>query len=258
MSHVTEDLYPTDTASVPSGDGARDLTVTDRWNTPVGTPNGGYVLATMLRGLGEELGSDQPLVAAISYLSPARPGPARLRTSALKAGRRLSTGTAELVCGDRTVAHVTASYGDRVGASMELGTPPSLPRPDDCLDPFADARPDAGLMHRVEYRMPHQGAGGAGDPTYRLWQRMAGERVPDLYALAFLVDSCPPPVLEVSPGGSVTVQLTVHLHRVPVTPWVATVVSTRHVAGGYHEEDCELWDEDGNLLAQSRQLGILL
>jgi acyl-CoA thioesterase len=258
MTRVTLDLFPADTASTPSGDGVRELTVSDRWNTPVGTPNGGYVLATMLRGLGEELGSDQPLVAAISYLAPARPGPALLRTSTLRTGRRLSTGTAELVSGDRTTAHLVASFGERAGTSLELGSAPDLAPPDECLDPFGGKRPGAGLMERVEYRMPHQGAGGAGDPTYRLWQRMAGERVPDLFALAFLVDSCPPPVLEVSPGGSVTVQLTVHLHRVPVTPWVATVVSTRHVAGGYHEEDCELWDEEGNLLAQSRQLGILL
>ena len=48
------DIYDLDTASVPRGDGVRDLTLTDRWNTPLGTPNGGYILAAMLRGLGEE------------------------------------------------------------------------------------------------------------------------------------------------------------------------------------------------------------
>ncbi len=258
MTGVTQDLFDVDTSSIARGDGVRDLVVSDRWNTPVGTPNGGYVLATMLRGLGDELGSDAPLVASVSYLSPARPGPAQLRTSVLKTGRRLQTGSAELVCDGRVAAHLVAGFGEREGTTLELGAPPALDAPDDCLDPFADARPDDGLLARVDYRFPHTGAGGAGEPTYRLWQRMADGRVPDLTALAFLVDSCAPPVTEVSPGGSVTVQLTVHLHRVPVSPWVATVVSTRHVVGGYHEEDCELWDEDGHLVAQSRQLGILL
>ena len=55
-----------------------------------------------------------------------------------------------------------------------------------------------------------------------------------------------------------TVQLTVHLHRLPVPGWLATRLTTRHVINGFHEEDCELWDEDGNLVAQSRQFAILL
>ena len=29
---------------------------------------------------------------------------------------------------------------------------------------------------------------------------------------------------------------------------------TRNVAGGYFEEDCEVWDSTGRLVAQSRQL----
>ena len=52
---MAEDIYDIDTASVPRGDGIRDLVLTDRWNTPLGKPNGGYILAAMLRGLGDEM-----------------------------------------------------------------------------------------------------------------------------------------------------------------------------------------------------------
>lgn len=54
-----------------------------------------------------------------------------------------------------------------------------------------------------------------------------------------------------------TVQLTVHLHRRPAPGWIATRLTTRHIISGFHEEDCELWDSSGALVAQSRQLAIL-
>ena len=48
-----------------------------------------------------------------------------------------------------------------------------------------------------------------------------------------------------------------HVRRRPSTGWVLAHVRTQHVIDGYHEEDVELWDEDGNLIAQSRQLALL-
>lgn len=59
---------------MPRGDGIRDLTLTSRWNTPLGQPNGGHILAAMLPGLGEEMAADDPLVASISYLKSPEDG----------------------------------------------------------------------------------------------------------------------------------------------------------------------------------------
>jgi acyl-CoA thioesterase len=261
---VTEDIYDVDTASVPRGDGIRELTLTDRWNTPLGKPNGGYILAAMLRGLREEIQSDEPLVASVTYLASPETGPAELRTSLVRRGRRVQTGEASLYEGERHIAQLLASFGSRTGGrSLELGTPPELPAPDDCFDPreFPDALPKSTIFDRVDYRLsaaPGWALGKpSGDPTAELWQRLAGGREIDFPALAFLCDSYAPPVLEVGELASMTVQLTVHLHRLPSPGWIATRLTTRHIVNGYHEEDCELWDEAGNLLAQSRQLAIL-
>jgi acyl-CoA thioesterase len=262
---VSSDIYDLDTASTPRGDGIRDLTLTDRWNTPLGKPNGGYILAAMLRGLGEEIGADEPLVAAVTYLASPETGPAELRTSALRLGRRVQTGEASLWEGDRHIAQLIASFGPRSGGrSLELGAPPRLPAPDDCLDPrdVPQSMPPASIFDRVDYRLataPGWALGTPnGDPTAEIWQRLAGGREIDLPALAFLCDSYAPPVMEIGEPRSMTVQLTVHLHRRPVPGWIATRLTTRHVVNGFHEEDCELWDEAGNLVAQSRQLAILL
>lgn len=262
---MSEDIYDIDTASVPRGDGTRDLTLTDRWNTPLGKPNGGYILAAMLRGLGEEIGAGDPLVAAISYLSSPETGPAELRTSTLRRGRRVQTGTASLWEGDRHVAEMTASFGDRSqGATRELGAPPQLRPPAECLDPRGNGMPEGGLFDRVDYLIDQVPAVVFGqwtdDATLTVWQRLRDGRDIDFPALALLCDSFMPPVTQLGDGfqTSMTVQLTVHLHRLPSPGWIATKLTTRHIVNGFHEEDCELWDEQGNLLAQSRQLGILL
>ena len=262
---MTPDYYEIDTSSVPRGDGVRDLTLTDRWNTPLGTPNGGYILAAMLRGLGDEMGAGDPLVAAISYLASPETGAAELRTSSLRRGRRVQTGTASLWEGDRHVAEMTASFGDRSGGeSRELGTPPALRPPAECFDPRGQGMPEGGIFDRTDYRIdqiPGSVLGEpSGDPTITVWQRLRDGRAIDFPALTFLCDSYLPPVVELGRGfeRSMTVQLTVHLHRLPRPGWIATRLTTRHVVDGFHDEDCELWDEDGNLLAQSRQLSILL
>lgn len=40
--------------------------------------------------------------------------------------------------------------------------------------------------------------------------------------------------------------------------WNGTAgAATRFVSGGYHEEDFEVWDSAGALVAQSRQLALL-
>lgn len=259
---MTEDIYDVDTASVPRGDGVRDLTLTDRWNTPLGKPNGGYILAAMLRGLREEMGADEPLVAAITYLASPEPGPAELRAAALRQGRRVQTGEASLYEGERHIAQLLASFGSRPGGrTLELGTPPVLPPPDACTDPRTQGMPEDGIFSRVDYRLASRPgwADGtpSGDPTVELWQRLAGGREIDFPALAFLCDAYAPPIMEVGEFASMTVQLTVHLHRLPCPGWIATRLTTRHIINGFHEEDCELWDEAGNLVAQSRQLAIL-
>jgi hypothetical protein len=62
-------------------------------------------------------------------------------------------------------------------------------------------------------------------------------------------------VLELG-AGSTTIQLTVHLRAHPAR--LAGRATTRFVRNGYHEEDFEIWDSAGTLVAQSRQLALIL
>lgn len=56
---------------------------------------------------------------------------------------------------------------------------------------------------------------------------------------------------------SATTELTVHLRDRPAPGWLACRASTRFLIDGYHEEDFELWDRTGRLVAQARQLALV-
>ncbi|MCQ3996901.1 thioesterase family protein [Aeromicrobium sp. 636] len=259
------DHYPQDITATRADDGTLSLAVTDRWNTPLGKPNGGWVLASMLRTAMDTTDVGRPVVASITYFASPEPGTtATLTVTPVKMGRRVQTVEVDLAHGDKPLARMTASFAaDHHGHSQELGTPPQLPAPDGLPDPRDLGLPTDGLFGRVEFRMPVTPgwADGkpSGDPTAELWQRLDGGTAIDWPAVALLTDTSPPPVLELGQLVSMTVQLTVHFHRLPEPgTWVASRFTTRHIADGFHEEDGELWDEQGRLVAQSRQLAILL
>ena len=254
-----------DTTSISIEPGLRRASITDAWNTPFGAPNGGYALALMVRAAMDELEVGRPAALAISYLSSPKPGmEAAIRIRPIKLGNRVQTVDVLLEQQDKPVVHLVANFlRNHEGVSHELGAAPELPAPESCLDPKTTGLTPPGIFDRLDQRWP-AAPGWAlgepnGDPHAEIWLKLIDDQEIDWPALAMLCDASPPPVLELGNHVSMTVQLTVHLHRLPPAGgWVASRMFTKHVVDGMHEEEVELWDEDGNLLAQSRQLAILL
>jgi acyl-CoA thioesterase len=239
-------------------------TVSDRWNALHG-PNGGYLLALCVQALRYELPLPDPLAVSAFFLRPTTPGPATIRTEVVRTGRRLATGEARLIQGDRELVRAVASFtdlGQLSGRTLTLTEPPKLPPPEQAVDVLAGAAfPELTLLDRYEYRMAArpgwmQGR-PSGDPTMSFWIRFKDGRPPDPVALVAFVDAAYPAVLEIGEAASSTVELSVHVRARPAPGWLACRVQTRHVIGGYHEEDFEIWDADGKLVAQSRQLALL-
>jgi acyl-CoA thioesterase len=145
---------------------------------------------------------------------------------------------------------------------VNLGVPPELPDPDG-LTSVASAVtvPGATILDHVECRMadtPGWLLGRpSGDPRWEYWMGFTQPREPDLLGLTFMVDAVAPMVFEIGATASTTIELTVHLRGLPAPGWLACRGVTRHVTTGYHEEDIEMWDSAGNLVAQSRQLALL-
>ena len=239
--------------------------------------NGGLLLALAGRALSEQLGDAaghaDPVSVSGYYLSASRPGPAEVRVDTVRAGRSLSTGTASLVQHREDGSpverlRVLASYGDLATTGGEIrtsATPPQLPPPDQCIS-TEHAPPDflkqADLLNRLDLRRDPASVGWAlGEPSgegrIQGWLRLPDGRRPDPLMLLFAVDALPPVTFDLGLfGWTPTVELTVHVRARPVPGWLRVVHSTRNLAGGFLEEDAEVWDESGRLVAQSRQLAI--
>jgi acyl-CoA thioesterase len=256
-----------DTRVDATGDGRFTAHLTDRWNSAGGRPNGGYLVAFCLRALGEVLPHPDPLAVSAHYLRPGVAGPARVDTEVVRAGRRLSTGEARLSCGDREVLRVVASYadlagtGDGDGLTWMHGQAPDLPPPDECVDAYGGHHlPGITVADRVDVRAPRPHGWAVGRPTgtprTEFWIRFADGRPADTPSLATLVDTAAPAILELGRVDSATAELTVHVRARPASGWLAARTTTRYLAGGYYEEDVELWDTTGQLVAQSRQLAV--
>ncbi len=115
-------------------------------------------------------------------------------------------------------------------------------------------------MQRLDLRLDPAAIGWAmGQPSHRGrmqgWFRLADKRPADPLSLLLAADALPPVTFDLGrPGWAPTIELTVHVRALPADGWLRVSHATRNVAGGYFEEDCEIWDENGRLVAQSRQL----
>ncbi len=88
--------------------------------------------------------------------------------------------------------------------------------------------------------------------------RFADGRPFDARSLALFADAFPPPVFDVIDVAWVpTLELTVHFRAHPSGRWLHSVFRTRFAFGGLLEEDGEIWDESGSLVAMSRQLAAM-
>lgn len=263
---MTDHLFDTDTRVAPAGEGAYTAELTDRWNALGGVPNGGYLLAVALRALGAGMPLPDPVVASATYLRPGAAGPARIETEVVRAGRRMATGEARLLQGDREIVRLLATFADLEqadGRTEVHSRPPELPPPDEARDMMDGAPPLPGvnITERFEYRPAELPGWAQGSPNgtadLAFWLRFRDGREPDPLALCAMVDCAAPAVLELGVPGSATIELTVHVRGRPAPGWLACRALTRHVIGGFHEEDFEIWDSTGALVAQSRQFAVL-
>jgi acyl-CoA thioesterase len=235
--------------------------------------NGGLLLAACGNALKQRLTADghpDPVSVSGYYLSASRSGPATLRTDVIRQGRSLSTGVVSLEQDQDGSPverlRVLAMYGDLGGLPDEVHTtavPPEMPPPDDCVPTDrapADFLKQAELLGRVDLRLDPSSIGWAvGEPSGRGviqgWLRMADGREPDPLMLLLAVDALPPVTFDLGMSGwTPTLELTAHIRACPAPGWLRVALSTRNYAGGLLEEDAEVWDSSGRLVAQSRQL----
>ncbi|GGY79898.1 thioesterase family protein [Streptomyces nitrosporeus] len=267
---IGDSEFDRDTAVTLREEGVFDAELSAGW-TIIHAVNGGYLLAMLGRALGEALPHADPFSVSAHYLTASVPGPAVIRTQVVRTGRTLSTGEASLFqyAEDGTEVErirVLATYGDLDQLSDEVRTsaePPAFPPLERCLGTSDGTAPIPGssaITERLDIRLDPATVGWAvgapsGKGEMRGWFSLADGRDADPLSLLLTVDALPPTSFELGlKGWTPTIELTAHIRCRPAAGPLRVSITTRNLAGGFLEEDADVWDSAGRLVAQSRQL----
>jgi acyl-CoA thioesterase len=275
MNAVTDYEFDRGIVVARSGPGEYSADLGAGWVVGGGV-NGGYLLAVVANAIRAELvdsGQPDPVSVSAYYLSPSTPGPAVVRVRRLRTGGQRSTVAASVVQhqGGREVERTAALavYGDldRMPSDVQREVqPPDLPPLEDCVEASLapeEVRMVAPLLERFGTRIDPAYAGWrVGEPSgsgiIQAWFKLADDRPLDPIALLLAVDALPPVTFDLGlPGWAPTLEITAHVRARPAPGWAIVRHATRNISGGQFEEDCEVWDSQGHLVAQSRQLALL-
>jgi acyl-CoA thioesterase len=233
-------------------------------------PNGGYLAAMLLRALVEATADREraPRSLTVHYLEAPGEGPVRISTAMERHGTALSTVTARMTQDDHLVAIAMGALSEPWAApSYADAEMPDVPPPEACTE-AARTGEVPPIFSQVETRW----AIGARPFTVGAaahvggWIRLVEPRPLDAILATALMDFWPPSMFNRigAVTGVPTIDLTVHLRsdlppaRARDDDWYLVSFRSRVAAEGFAEEDGELWSRDGRLLAQSRQLALVL
>jgi acyl-coenzyme A thioesterase PaaI-like protein len=261
--------------------------------TPGGTAppavNGGALIATVLRAVLDESPHPHPVATTAHFLRVARLEPAEVHVVWLKQGKTTATARATLIQDGQAVLDITVTTGtvpasclpapgEPAGAGPDAaaasavsgglswtGAPPDFPPEQDCVDlgPWRGSESEdgeQGYALQVSMLLDPATTGWrhgepSGLPEMRGYFRLREDREPDAYLLALAVDGLPPVVFGLgATGWAPTVELTWYMRAVPCPGPLRVAARCRHVGGGWFDEEAEVWDAAGSLVAQSRQI----
>jgi acyl-CoA thioesterase len=260
--------FDSDLELVPDGDGAWSARISEDWWTPRG-PLGGYVMALGLRAMEEAVADPErmPRSATMHFLRSPEPGEIALSAAVERRGRSLSSVSSRLEQDGKLIGLALGAYSKPwEGPLLDDAAMPEVEPPDESV-PRA-TRPGAPnpppFLDRMDMQ-PRFGAApftGAEEAKIGGWLGLREERPLDAATVAILADAWfPAPWTRLRAlAPAPTIDLTIHFRA--ALPLDGRLLLGRFqsklVRDGFFEEDGELWARDGTLVAQSRQLGLLL
>ena len=263
--------FDDDTALRPLGDGRFEGHVSPDWSIVRGA-NGGHVAAILLRGIREAVDDNarEPRSLTVHFARVPANDRFEIETSIERTGRTMSNVSARLVQGGKLIAlGIAVLSAQQKGPEFSDLAMPEVPRPAD-IEPVAD-RDDFPFGRRFDFRRalgPEIGE-MSDRAEIGVWVRLREPQAVDHVVATQLMDAFAPAVfakLGTGGGGAgvPTIEMTFHYREsLPIDgerldAWHLGVYRTLTSRGGFIEEDGWLWNESGVLVAQSRQLALLV
>ena len=235
--------------------------ITDNWSVN-GIPNGGYLLAMMAEAMMQHSEMKSTPVVTANFLNRCEPGDVNVLIEKMSTSRQFDRFQAGLFQNAKEKIRAFGTFAkDSNACSLERyeAGAPHITGLKKCV-PIPEI-PGYTIFSRMDVRLD---PGCAGWMTGNLseasenkgWIKFIDDRPFDIPSLLLIADSFPPAVL--SSQGMVawvpTLEMSVNIRKIPTTAWLKCIFKTRFITCGLLEEDGEIWDQTGSLIAISRQI----
>jgi len=227
-----------------------------------GNPNGGYLLAIMAHAMQQNSSKSNATICTATYLSKTLPGPAELVLENIGQSNHFDRWDARLIQDGKEKIRAMGTFSDIEEHQTDKRyekSPPDLVAKEDCMPipPMGNYTVFENMDVRLDPRCAGWFTGSLRDISeHKGWIKFQDNRPFDPPALLFAADAFPPPIF--SSQGAVawvpTIEFSVNIRNIPTTPWLKCIFRTHFINNGILEEDGEIWDENNELIAVSRQI----
>jgi len=239
------------------------------------TPHGGYLLALMNKAMTQVIPHPSAINSNVYYLDRTESESAELHVEVFRTSKGSSMGQVKLVQNNKITCLYSALCSDFEYMKGYSGLKTPLPE-------------IMKTVKRDDFKVMHYENLGSGStpafiqqlnmsvhPDHAWWERDISSDVAEArcsayleleggiantFVLSYLADILPPVVQnKYGPLGWIpTLALTCNIRQLPQTNLLFIDGLAKDISNGYFEQDCYIWDMNGNLVATSRQLAKIL
>lgn len=239
------------------------------------TPHGGYLMALMNKALVSVLPHPSSINSNIYYLDRTEDSPAELHVEVIRTSRGSSMGQVRLIQNDRLTCLFSGLCSDFTYMKGYDGLKTPLPEIMSSVDPeeflimsYENLKSGStpSFIQQLEISVHPEHAWwdrsistDDADARCAAYLELSGGSA-DEFILSYLSDILPPVVQNKygSLGWIPTLTLTTNIRQLPTTNRLFIDGIAKDISNGYFEQDCNIWDLNGNLVATSRQLAKIL
>ncbi|MFO7839914.1 MAG: thioesterase family protein [Desulfosalsimonadaceae bacterium] len=226
------------------------------------TPNGGYLLAVLANAMISRSDKKATPLLTANYLSRTTAGEAEIAAEEISRSRQFSRLQARLMQAGEEKIRAFGTFAiepDQCFIRRYEQRPPEISPAEDCVR--IPAMPRYSLYESMDVRLDPECAGWmegrlSEKSEHKGWLRFPGNRRLDVFAVILAADAFPPAVLA-SQGMTAwvpTLEFSISIRGQTEAQWLKCRFRTRFINCGLLEEDGEIWDDTGELLAVSRQI----
>lgn len=235
--------------------------VSGKWSIN-GNPHGGYLAAMLANAMLQCSEKAATPVITVSFVSRTEPGDAGVTVEVISHSNQFDRLEAKLTQGGEEKVRAWGTFGRGDNGAQEKHCekdPLEISRIEDCIAMPSISKYE--LYDRMEVLLDPSTAGWlsgslADTSEIKGWVKFREDRPFDLCSVLLVADAFPPPIL--ASHGMVawvpTIEFSVSVRSLPATRWLKGVFRTTFVNNGILEEDGEVWDENGEIVAICRQI----